>query len=201
MSKMSRKEKEYLTLMNTLSRIIEIKDEAAGRHRCMCAVADILCAELSCSEGYTENLKDAIRLFDIGKIIVDQNILIKNRPLNEHEKEIIRKMPEFASVILSDLPRLAAAKEIAIGISENWDGSGYPEGLKGEEIPYSARIVSVLNVYDSLRRTRSYRRGLGHEEALRVMTEGDDRLKRGKFDPRVLEAFLRIGDRVREAYL
>ncbi len=201
MGKMSRKEKEYLALMNTMSRIIEIKDEAAGRHQRMCAVAEILCTELSCSEGYSESLKDAIRLFDIGKIIVDQNILIKNRPLNEHEKEIIRKMPEFASVILSDLPRLAVAKEIAIGISENWDGSGYPEGLKGEEIPYSARIVSVLNVYDSLRRTRSYRRGLGHEEALRVMKEGDDRLKQGKFDPRVLESFLRIGDRVRDAYL
>lgn len=201
MGKMNLKEKEYLSLVTSLSKIIEIKDEAKGRHQRMSAVAELLCRELSCSNGFTATLKDAIRLFDIGKIFIDQNILLKDRPLTDHERELIKRMPELAATILNGHTRLAVVKEIASGISENWDGSGYPDGLKGEEIPLSARIVAVINVYDSLRIQRSYRNGNSQEKSIRILRDGDDRLKPGKFDPRILDAFLRIEEKIKEVYI
>jgi putative two-component system response regulator len=85
---------------------------------------------------------------------------------------------------------LQMAREIAAGHHERWDGKGYPCGLRGQEIPLSARIVSVADVYDALTSKRVYKDAFGHEEAVRIIREGAGT----QFDPRLVEAFLRIAD-------
>jgi response regulator RpfG family c-di-GMP phosphodiesterase len=88
---------------------------------------------------------------------------------------------------------LQVAREIALAHHENWDGSGYPYHLKGEEIPLAGRIVKVADVYDALRSKRSYKQPLSHGEALKVFKEGDDRINpKAHFDPGLLTTFFQI---------
>jgi response regulator RpfG family c-di-GMP phosphodiesterase len=199
--KMTQIEAEFTTLANSLGRLSEIKDETEGRHQRLRQVLELLCGEIRCSGKFIENILEAVNLCDVGKVLVDHTLLAKERPLTEREWSQIKKIPEYSGTILHDLPRLATAKEIASNLYERWDGTGYPEGLKGEEIPYTARLVSVTAVYDALRRKRSYRKPYSHEEALRILRDGDDRLQPGQFDPRILESFLRIAPEVEKLYL
>jgi HD-GYP domain-containing protein (c-di-GMP phosphodiesterase class II) len=101
--------------------------------------------------------------------------------------------PVYGEKILGDSPRLRIAREIALAHHENWDGSGYPHGLAGEQIPLSGRIVKIADVYDALRSKRSYKDSLGHGEALKVFREGDDRINpKAHFDPSLLATFFQI---------
>jgi putative two-component system response regulator len=92
-----------------------------------------------------------------------------------------------------ELPFLTFAKEIAYSHQEKWDGSGYPEGLSGDDIPVSARIMAVADVYDALVSRRVYKEGMPHEKALGIIAEG----KGGHFDPDIVDAFLEIADECR----
>lgn len=98
--------------------------------------------------------------------------------------------------ILSGKTTLEVAAEIAYSHHERWDGAGYPRGLKGEEIPLSARIVAVADVYDALRSARPYKRPWSHESAVRQIKEESG----SHFDPAVVEAFLSIADEFKEIY-
>jgi len=189
--KMGKTESEYLSLMNSLTKIAEIQDDAPGKHSRVSRITSLLCKEFGFTEGYTDSLIDSIPLFDIGKILLDQNILIKEKPLSPSEWDKVHHLPDLASVILDDLPRLALAKEIAQGIFERWDGTGYPLKKRGNEIPLSARIISLAYVYDTLRSPRSYRPAFSHEESMEIILQGDNRIKPSNFDPQVLEAFLK----------
>jgi putative two-component system response regulator len=92
------------------------------------------------------------------------------------------------------------AERIARSHHEAWDGTGYPDGLEAEDIPYEARIVAIADVYDALRTKRPYKRAYDHEDALRVISEGEERVHVGKFDPDVREAFLDLAPRMAEIY-
>lgn len=132
-------------------------------------------------------------MHDVGKIRVPTAILLKPGPLDEAEERVMRLHPEFGEQILGDSPRLSVAREIALTHHENWDGSGYPGGLRGEAIPLAGRIVKLADVYDALRSRRSYKNALTHAEARSVFLNGDERITpRSHFDPRVLETFFRI---------
>jgi putative nucleotidyltransferase with HDIG domain len=127
-------------------------------------------------------------LHDIGKMGVPDAILLKPGPLTEEEWVIMRKHPTYAFEMLSPIAYLKPALDIPYCHHEKWDGTGYPRGLKGEEIPLSARAFAVIDVWDALRSDRPYRPRWAEEEVLEHIHE-----QTGKhFDPRVVEAFLTV---------
>lgn len=124
-------------------------------------------------------------LHDIGMIGVSEDILNKTERLTEEEFESIKKHVTHGVKILEDIKQLKEVVEIIKYHHERFDGAGYPEGLKGEEIPFNSRIIAVADAYDSMVSQRSYRQGLCHEDAMKKIEEQSGR----QFDPKVVWAF------------
>lgn len=127
-------------------------------------------------------------LHDIGMIGIPEEILNKTESLEENEYEIIKKHVEHGVKILEDIKQLKEVVSIIKHHHERYDGSGYPQGLRGEEIPLNAMIIAIADSYDSMISNRSYRGRLGHEEALKRIKEQSGK----QFSPVVVEAFLAI---------
>jgi HD-GYP domain-containing protein (c-di-GMP phosphodiesterase class II) len=125
-------------------------------------------------------------LHDIGKMGIPDNILLKPGPLTAEEWVIIRKHPVFACEMLSSIAFLKPALEIPCFHHEKWDRNGYPQGLRGEEIPLAARIFSVVDVWDALISDRSYRKAWSEEKAVECLREQSG----PAFDPKVVGMFL-----------
>ena len=127
-------------------------------------------------------------LHDVGKIGVPDHILFKPGQLTEEEWVVMRRHPNYALDMLAHIPYLQPALEIPYCHHEHWDGSGYPRGLKGEEIPLAARIFSVVDVWDALVSERPYRAAWPREQVRAHL-----RSSAGKeLDKRIVEAFLKI---------
>jgi putative nucleotidyltransferase with HDIG domain len=124
-------------------------------------------------------------LHDIGKIIVPTEVLNKPGKLTPEEWEVMKRHPEAGLELVSDIDFPGDIHSIIRNHHERWDGTGYPDGLAGEKIPFAARILCVADVYDALTTTRSYRPGLTHQRAAEIMTSSP-----GQFDPELLEMFL-----------
>ncbi len=142
-------------------------------------------------EEYKNSIVEYAALHDIGKIFVPSDILLKPGPLTDEERETVRKHTVLAEKILSH-PELKVAKEIALYHHENYDGTGYPFGLKGEEIPLPARVVKIANTYDMLRSERPYKRAFTHKEAMKILLIGDEKVKPSHFDPHLLRVFIKL---------
>ncbi len=127
-------------------------------------------------------------LHDVGKIAVPDHILLKPTSLTDEELKVMRKHPSIGYDIVNRIKFLREAAEIVLAHHERFDGSGYPHGLKGENIPLGARLFAVVDVYDALTSIRPYRTPMSHEEALAEIRKGSG----SHFDPRVVEAFLTI---------
>jgi len=143
-------------------------------------------------------------LHDVGKVGVRDHILLKPARLIPEEFEIMKEHPVFGRDTIEVAERqlgsnsfLQIAREIAYCHQEKWDGTGYPQGLKWNEIPISARLMAVADVYDALISKRIYKPPIPHEEAVRIMAEGSGT----HFDPDVLEAFLELQDEFRQIAL
>jgi putative two-component system response regulator len=131
----------------------------------------------------------AAAMHDLGKIRIDETIMRKTSNLSAEEFEQMKKHTEFGAKMLADSKQgmLQMAEEIALYHHEKYDGSGYPLGLSGDDIPESARVVAIADVYDSMIHDRAYRTALSEEEALEIM-----RMEKSKhFDPRLLDCFFR----------
>jgi len=133
-------------------------------------------------------------LHDIGKIGIPDRILLKPASLTSEEYEEMKSHTLIGSKIIYEAEKdlgsnsfLRTAREISEYHHEYWDGSGYPHGLQGEEIPLSARLMSVADVYDALVSKRPYKEPYTHEQALEIIIRGDNRTRPEQFDPRVLE--------------
>ena len=124
-------------------------------------------------------------LHDIGKIIVPSEVLNKGGELSQEEWAIMKRHPEAGLELVADIDFPGDVRAIIRNHHERWDGTGYPDGLAGEEIPFAARILCVADVYDALTTARSYRESLSHERAAEEM-----RASKGQFDPQLLETFL-----------
>lgn len=135
-----------------------------------------------------ENIRRGALLHDIGKVGVSDNILHKPGKLTDEEFAEIKKHPDYAFDMLSEISFLRAAIDIPYCHHEKWDGTGYPRGLKGEEIPLAARIFSIADVWDAITTDRPYRAAMPIEEALQIIMNGNGT----HFDPMVVDLFFKI---------
>jgi len=139
-------------------------------------------------------------LHDLGKIVISPKILYKETPLTKDEWRVIRNHTIFGAQIIGDVPWLETAKNIALYHHENYDGSGYPFGLSGNDIPIEAQIVKLADVYDALREKRVYKEPLGHNYATEIILNGDGRIMPTHFHPRLLEVFQENEREIRYTY-
>ncbi len=176
-----------------LARAAEIHDEETGNHIVRVnEYSYFLARELKMPAAWCDEIRYSAQLHDVGKMSVDSAVLKKRGPLDAAEREEMDRHTVYGHRILAESPRLLMGAEIALCHHEKWDGTGYPNRLAGEEIPLSARIVQVADVYDALRSARPYKPAFSHERAVEIMTRGDERIDpRAHFDPKIVELFAR----------
>jgi putative two-component system response regulator len=184
-----------LDVVQRLGKAAEYKDEETGNHILRVSNSSALIARtLGWAERDVELIYNAAPMHDIGKIGVPDNILLKPGKLDDVEWRIMQTHTIIGAELLqgdtSDL--LSMAREIAISHHEKWDGSGYPYGLKGKDIPESGRIVAAADVFDALTSERPYKRAWAIDDALNLLREGTGQ----HFDPEVVEAFFHNLDEI-----
>ncbi|SFB78179.1 putative two-component system response regulator [Marinospirillum celere] len=180
--------KTRLAVVQRLGRAAEYKDNETGLHVIrMSLYSQVLAHHLGFSEKDAEELLNAAPMHDVGKIGIPDSILRKPGKLDAEEWEVMKTHTQIgAEIIGEDGSRLLQlAHSIALHHHEKWDGSGYPQGLKGEAIPLEARIVALADVFDALTSERPYKKAWTVEAALDLIQQ-----ETGKhFDPRIVEAF------------
>ena len=169
--------------------ILNLKEsELAGHDQRVAALALKLGERLGLSPQELIDLKRGALLHDIGKICIPDEILNKPGPLTDQEYDVMKQHTGFGASILGHIGCLERALVVAASHHEKWDGSGYPDGLQGEEIPLLARISSIAGTYDALTNARPYRAALSKAEALQFIAERSGRA----YDPSIAETFLRM---------
>jgi HD-GYP domain-containing protein (c-di-GMP phosphodiesterase class II) len=184
-------EEAFQLSINLLSRAAELHDENTARHVTRVnEYSYFLAKELDMPPAFCDEIRYSAQLHDVGKMSVNVAILRKQGPLDDEERAEMMRHPEYGFQILSASDRLKMAAEIALNHHEQWNGGGYPVGRTGEEIPISARIVAVADIYDAIRSARPYKPAFSHHQAVKVLLEGDDRFTPGDhLDPQLLEIF------------
>ncbi len=197
-------------LILVLADMVESRDKCTGDHvRKTAAYCRIILEELrkeglfkdQLTDAYINDVVNSAPLHDIGKIKVSDAILNKPGKLTDEEFEEMKKhtiagneiIQQAMELVSSDTGYLNEAKNLATYHHEKWNGKGYPMGLKGDEIPLSARVMAVADVFDALVSQRSYKKPFTFEEAISIIEEGSG----NHFDPRVAEAFLKVKDQAR----
>ncbi|NWG34613.1 MAG: GAF domain-containing protein [Chloroflexi bacterium] len=171
------------------ARALELRDEPTEGHtRRVTELTLRLARKLGIPESDLVHIRRGALLHDIGKMGIPDSILHKPGPLTKQEQRIMRMHPHYAYEMLSTIPFLKDALHIPYCHHELWDGSGYPRGLKGEEIPLAARIFTVADNWDALTSDRPYRPAWPKEKARQYIRENTGKL----FDPNVVEAFLSL---------
>ncbi len=166
------------------------REHATGQDERINEISGLLASALGCTETFVDQISTFACLRDIGKAILPQSILTKTRALTPKEWEHVKTHPVHGARLIGDEPTMHMAHEIALCHHERYDGTGYPYGLCGEEIPLAARIVAAVDVYSALRSKRPYRAALSHRDAIKCMVEGDSRMPPQQFDPNVMAIFL-----------
>ncbi len=179
-----------------LARAAEYKDEDTGAHvQRMSHYSSAIARRMSLDDEFVENILWAAPMHDIGKIGIPDRVLQKPGKLDADEWEIMRQHTAIGAEILKDASAdfIKLAADIAISHHEKWDGSGYPQGLKGSDIPLAGRIVALADVFDALTSERPYKAPFPLEKALAIIKEGQGQ----HFDPQIADAFLGIEDEIK----
>jgi putative nucleotidyltransferase with HDIG domain len=187
-------ERLLLDTIRAIAATIDARDGYTHRHsERVAALTGQLARELGLSDRERETAELSALLHDVGKIAVPDSILNKPGTLTPEEFADMRKHPVHGARILGNI-QSATITAVLPGVQyhhERWDGTGYPEGLKGEDIPFLGRLLGVADVYDALTSVRSYRGAMPGEEAIALIAQGSGR----HFDPAIAAALLRISDR------
>ncbi len=170
-----------------LSMLLDLKDLRTGLHATRLAEWAVRVGEqLDLSPRELRDIENASLLHDIGKIGVPEEILQKPGRLTQEEYDIVKKHPEYGWAILRKIPSLEDASLLVLHHHERIDGRGYPGGLAGQQIPLGARIVAVVDAFDAMLSSRSYRDGLGIGESMRRLKAS----AASQFDSRIVELFV-----------
>jgi putative nucleotidyltransferase with HDIG domain len=179
----------YDATISGWSRAMDLRDkETEGHTQRVTDLTLKLARAMGVSDAELAHIRHGALLHDIGKMGVPDNILLKADALTDEEWQKMRKHPDLAYEMLSSIRYLQPALDIPFCHHEKWDGSGYPRGLKGEEIPIAARIFAVADVWDAITSDRPYRKGWSKQAALEYIREQSGKY----FDPQVVEEFLEL---------
>jgi response regulator RpfG family c-di-GMP phosphodiesterase len=199
-------------MVQALLSLTEVRDAETGRHsRRTQQYARLLAEQLSVQPAFRaaltaeriDLLSSLAPLHDIGKVGVPDHILNKPGPLTADELAEMRKHPALGREVITkaearvgvrDDITMAMAKDIVYTHHERWDGSGYPQGIRGTDIPIAGRVLALVDVYDAVRARSLYRRCLSHEETVQLIEEG----RNTHFDPAVVDAFLQVSESFRK---
>jgi response regulator RpfG family c-di-GMP phosphodiesterase len=185
----------------SLARAAEIQDEDTGDHILRVgAYCSTLAEKLNMSDRFTRNIRVQATLHDIGKLHTSRSILQKPGKLDATEWDEMKKHTVYGAQIIGEHQRFGMGKTIALTHHEKWNGSGYPNGLAEEQIPVEGRIMALADTYDALRSIRVYKQAFDHDDACRIILEGDDRTIPAHFDPDVLETFREHQDEFDKIY-
>lgn len=201
------REKTGDLMINILSHVVEFRNSESGAHVLRIRIiTDILLRELlkrtdryAFTESDISMIATASALHDIGKINIPEQILNKPGKLTKEEFDIMKRHTTIGDALLQEMPvqqsepLMKVAREICRWHHERWDGRGYPDGLKGDEIPISAQVVSIADVYDALTSERCYKPAYSHTDAIRMIQNGEC----GAFNPLMLECLADAADRIR----
>jgi putative two-component system response regulator len=186
-----------------LTRASEYKDPESSAHIVrMSHYSEIMVLHLELGTGFAQLIHGAAPMHDVGKIGVPDTVLLKEGPLTDREWETMKLHPTIGAQLLegSRSPLLDMARQIALSHHEHWDGSGYPDGIRGDTIPMSGRIVLLADRYDALRCERPYKTGFSHEKAVDIIVNGDERSRPEHFDPKLLHAFQEINSQFDDVF-
>ena len=204
-------DKAHIETVFSLAKLTQSKDDDTGEHvkrvqnYCKILAEELLrCSPYSSviDKNFIENIYNASSLYDIGKASIADSILLKNAKLTHNEFEIMKSHTIIGFNTLQDVNNkfgsgsefIEMAKEIARSHHERWDGSGYPDGLKGDDIPLCARIVAIADVYDALCSNKVYKKAYEHKKCVDIILKG----KSTQFDPYIVDAFLNVSDKFLE---
>ena len=177
----------YDTTLEGWSRALDLRDkETEGHTQRVTEITERLAHAMGVPDVNLVHVRRGALLHDIGKMGIPDSILMKPGPLTDEEWVVMRKHPIYAYDLLSPIDYLRPALDIPYCHHEKWDGTGYPRGLKGEQIPLTARIFAVVDVWDALLSDRPYRNAWSMEKVREHIRAGSGT----HFDPKVVEAFL-----------
>jgi HD-GYP domain-containing protein (c-di-GMP phosphodiesterase class II) len=177
----------YDSIVAVLCAALDLRDNVTlGHAKRVSEIASVLAYQMGLRKEQLRQIESAAILHDIGKIGVADAVLSKAGPLNEEEWLEMKRHPELGFQVLSGIDFLADAAEVVYAHHERFDGSGYPRGLKGDDIPLGARVFAVVDAYEAMTSHRPYRKALPHYKAV-------EEIKRNagtQFDPEIVRAFM-----------
>jgi HD-GYP domain-containing protein (c-di-GMP phosphodiesterase class II) len=176
-------------MLSVLSRAIEARDEYTRGHSArVTAIADAIARRLGWDEDRLDLLQLGGPLHDVGKLAISDDVLRKPGRLDDDELAQIREHPRLGARILLRLAAFRGALPYVLYHHERWDGTGYPTGRAGEQIPVEARVLAVADAYDAMTSDRPYRRALSRDRALAEV----ERCSGSQFDPEIVRIFLEV---------
>lgn len=177
----------YDLTLEAWAKVLEYRDkETEGHSRRLVDLSTRLAKTLGMSNGDIVAMRRGALLHDIGKLAIPDNVLLKPGTLNEEERNLIKMHPVYARKMLSKVSFLQRSIDVAYSHHEHWDGTGYPEGLKGEQIPLMARLFTVVDQWDALTSDRPYRKAWPRDKVIAYLQENAGTI----FDPNMVAAFL-----------
>jgi HD-GYP domain-containing protein (c-di-GMP phosphodiesterase class II) len=188
----------HLMLMDVLGKMVAKRDSDTGVHNSRVTYMAVRIAEeLEHEQDEMQSLIAGSFLHDIGKVAIPDGILLKPAGFTEEEWVTMKSHVFHGEQLVQNIGWLNIAYDVVAGHHEKWDGSGYPDGLKGEAIPLSARLMALADVFDALTTRRVYKPAFAHEEARRIILEDRGR----HFDPVLVDIFEERFDEFREIAL